>query len=112
MTRLARSVAAAAGLLGACALLALGAGAVIAKGKLKSVKGKADSGIAYLGITRISSSGIEYAAGNDYDAILGTGASTFVISAVVGKTGIHVLAKPMVLFAADGSLAGTATGTA
>jgi len=105
-------VAVAARLLGAWTLLGPGAGAVGAKEKPHRARVKPDSGIAYLGITRISSSGIEYAAGNDYDRFLGTGASTFAIKARADNTGIHVTAEPMVLYSAAGSLTGTATGKA
>ncbi len=111
MTRLTRLMAAAA-LLSACALLAPGPPAIAAKTKPYGAKTKRDSGIAYLGITRISSSAVEYAAGNDYDRVLGTGASAFVIKARIDSTGIHVIAEPMVLYSAAGSLSGTATGKA
>ncbi len=106
-----RSGAGAAGLLGACALLAAGAHATPAK-KPAPHRGRADSGIAYLAITRSHSVLLEYAAGENYDKLLGAGASTYLIRATIDKTGIHLIVKPVVFYSADGSLAGTATGMA
>ncbi len=111
MSRHTRSLAGAAGLLVTCALLAPGAHAIPAK-KPPAHKGRADSGVAYLAITRSHSVLLEYAAGENYDRLLGDGASTYLIKATIDKTGIHLIVKPVVFYTADGSLAGTATGSA
>lgn len=115
MIRLTRSMAGPAGLVGVCALLVVGAGGSAAQasaGKPTLHRGRADSGIAYLAITRSQSVQLEYAAGEDQDKVLGTGASTYTIKAVISKTGIHLTVKPVVFYTANGSLTGTATGTA
>ena len=115
MIGLTRSMAGAAGLLGACALLAPGGGASAAEASARKPslhRGRTDSGIAYLAITRSRSVLLEYAAGEDQDKVLGAGASTYVIKAVFNKSGIHLTVKPVVFYTANGSLTGTATGTA
>ncbi len=111
MSRYTRSVAGAAGLLGTCALITPGATATAAK-KPATHKRRADSGVAYLAITRSHSVLLEYAAGEDYDKLLGPGASTYLIKASIDKTGIRLIVKPVVFYTANGSLAGAATGTA
>ncbi len=115
MIRLTRSNVGAAGLLGACALLAAVAGggaAEAAAGKPSRNRGRTDSGIAYLAITRSHSVRLEYAAGENQDRVLGPGASTYTIKAVFNGSGVHLTVKPVVFYTANGSLTGTATGTA
>jgi hypothetical protein len=109
MTRLTRrSTSLVAGLLATCALIAVGAGAVGAK---TSSKGKGDSGVAYVSITR-TVKGIEYAAGTNSDKVLGSGAVTYDIALLPGPSGtFKVTSKKVVLYTPTGSLTGTATAT-
>lgn len=106
-----RPMAGAACMLGADALIAPGLGAAGAAQPSPNTS-RADSGIAYMAITRARSVMLEYAAGENHDKLLGAGASTYAIKAVFSKTAIHLTVKPVVFYTADGSLTGTATGTA
>jgi hypothetical protein len=105
MNRLTR-LAAATALVGACALIAVTAGAVGASGN-----GRADSATAYVAITHSAGKNY-YAAGNVSDKILGNGAVTYVITAGTGaKPGSIKLGGSVTTFGPTGSLSGADTGT-
>jgi hypothetical protein len=106
MTRLTRSITAAAGLLAVCATLVIGAGAVGARSA-----GRADSGTAYVANTP-KPGGLVYAAGYNQDKILGNGAILYVIKATPNTPGtLKVTARSVALYTNRGSLTGTATAT-
>ncbi|MGI8507280.1 MAG: hypothetical protein ACR2MK_10865 [Solirubrobacteraceae bacterium] len=102
MTRQTRSLTAAASLLAACAIIAVGAGAVGAKGK-----GRADSGTTYAAITHIVGK-TQIAAGNTTDKVLGKGAVTFALTLGTGsKPGTIVAKGTVVVYTSTGSLSGS-----
>jgi hypothetical protein len=106
MSKLPRSLAATAGLIATCALIAIGAGAVGAKSR-----GKPVHGVVYFAITH-TANGKEYAAGNGTSSLFGTEAVTYVIT--VGRTptgSIKVTANPVTTWGKLGTLTGTATST-
>jgi hypothetical protein len=106
MTRFTRSLTVAGGLLAACAIIGVGAGAVGAKSK-----GRADSGTAYVANTP-KPGGLIFAAGFDQDKILGSTAILYQIKAEPNTPGtVKVVAKHVTLYTGKGSLTGTASAT-
>jgi hypothetical protein len=70
-----------------------------------------DSGTSYASITH-TRHGLEYAAGNNYDKVLGEGAITYQLKLIPNSNGtIHVKVPKVVLFTTTGSLTGTASAT-
>ncbi len=107
MTRPARFLTAVLAVLAACGLLTAGA----ATGSQTKSKGRADSGTAYISITH-SVNGIQFAAGNNTDRVLGEGDVTYVISLLPGPTGtFKVTSKRVILYTGTGSLSGTGSAT-
>jgi hypothetical protein len=99
-----RPLAVAAGFLATAALIAVGASSVGAKSS-----GRADSGTVYFAVTHTVGHK-QYAAGNTYDKLFGTGAVTYVNVAKANPSGtITVTTKPVVLFFKDGTMTGVAT---
>ena len=108
MGRRTRTISAIAGMIGACALVAITAATVGAKSKSK---GKADSGVVYFAITH-SAGGKEFAAGNDSDKLFGTGAVTYVVKISSATSGtFKITIKPTTSYYSNGTLTGTATAT-
>jgi hypothetical protein len=106
MSRPTRFLAAVLGSVAAVAVIALAAGAVGAKSG-----GRADTGTVYLAVTHTVGNR-QYAAGNSYDKLFGTGAVTYVNVATATPTGtVKVTTRPVVLFYKDGTLTGSATST-
>jgi len=106
LTRFTRSIVATAGVLSACAVLALGAGAVGAK-----ATGTHDSGVIFFATTH-NANGITYAAGNATDSLFGTEAVTYAIKTAPTTPGsVKVTAKPVTTWTKTGTLSGTATAT-
>lgn len=104
MSKSTRFIGATAGLVAAVALIAIGASSVGARGS-----GRADSGTVYFAVTHTVGSK-QYAAGNSYDKLFGTGAVTYVNIAKANPTGtITVTTNPVVLFYRNGTLTGSAT---
>jgi hypothetical protein len=102
MSKLTRSIAAGTGVIAACALIAIGAGAVGAK-----PKGRATSGTAYAAITH-KVGNIQFVAGDVSDKVLGNGAVTFQLTVGTGSKPGTVGAKGTVtVFTTTGSLSGT-----
>jgi len=72
---------------------------------------QSDSGTAYFAITH-SKGGLEYAAGNNTDKLLGTGAATYALKLLPNKNGsFSVTSKNVVFYTGKGSLSGTAKAT-
>jgi hypothetical protein len=104
MTSLKRSLTAFAGLLAACATIAIGAGVVGAK-----TKGRADSGTTYAAITHTVGN-VQVAAGNVTDKVLGKGAVTFALTIGTGsKPGTIGVSGKVTDYSSTGSLSGTDT---
>ena len=102
MTRMTRSVTAAAGLLAACAVIAVTAVGVGAKGT-----GKATSGTVYAAITHTVGK-TENAAGQVNDTVLGEGAVLFALTVGSGsKPGTVPLKGTLIAFTKTGELSGT-----
>ena len=93
-------------LVGASALLALGAGVVAAKSS-----GKKDSGTIYAAITH-TVNGIEYIAGGGSDKLFGATAVTFTAKPSSGAPGtVPVSVKPVVIYYKNGTLSGSSSVT-
>ncbi len=104
--RIHRWRASAVAMLAALGLTVIGAATVGAK-----PSGRSDSGTAFVANTPKPGS-LVYAAGFDQDKILGSGAILYAIKATTSAPGtIHVNAKSVTLFTANGSLKGTASAT-
>lgn len=86
--------------------LVLTTGAVASKSK-----GKADKGVAYFSVVH-TANGLEYAAGEGTDKVLGNAAATYTIKAGAGAPGtVKVTIKKVTLYTGTGSLVGTASAT-
>ncbi len=104
MNRLTRSLTATAGLLAACAIIAVGAGVVGAKSS-----GRSDAAIAYAAITHTVGK-LQYAAGNVTDKVLGRGAAAFVLTIGTGsKPGTIGIKGTVTVFTKTGAISGTDT---
>jgi hypothetical protein len=100
MTKVIRTVAVSAIIIGAFATVAIAAGT--------STKGKSDSGTIYTAITH-TAGGFEYAAGNDNDKLLGSTAVTYKIKAGASSNGIVLTIPSIVVFTSTGELSGSGT---
>ncbi len=101
-----RLAAAMATTLFATALVAAPAGAT----KGGSGATQKDSGTSYASITH-TKNGLEIAAGNNYDKVLGEGAVTYQLKIVPSNGTVKVKVPKVVLFTTTGSLTGTASAT-
>jgi len=106
MSKGSRLLAGAAAVLTSFALIASAQGRMVG-----GIGPQADSGTAYFAITH-SKGGLEYAAGNNVDKLLGTGAATYALKLLPGRNGsFRVTSKNVVFYTGKGSLSGTATAT-
>jgi len=95
----------------ALAAAALAAGSlVLATGAGAKSSGKADSGTAYFSITH-AANGIDFAAGQGTDKVLGASAATYQIALGASNGTITVTVKKVTIYNGTGSLSGTATAT-
>ena len=92
----------AAAFVAASAMIAIGAAGVGAKTRSA---GQQTSGIDHLSIT-YAAGGYEYAAGDNWDKLLGTGAARFRLKLMPGSTP-NLVSKHVVFYTPKGSLFGT-----
>jgi hypothetical protein len=106
MSKNSRLAAAMATAVAATALVAAPAGAA----KVGSGAPQKDSGTTYASITQ-TKNGLEIAAGNNYDKVLGEGAVTYQLKIVPTNGTFKVQVPKVVLFTTTGSLTGTASAS-
>jgi hypothetical protein len=107
MSKNSRLAAAMATTLAATALVVAPAGAT----KVGSGAPKKDSGTVFASITH-TKNGVDIAAGNNYDKVLGEGSVTYQLKFAPNSNGtINVKVPKVVLFTTTGSLTGTASAT-
>jgi hypothetical protein len=106
MSKNSRLAVAMATTLAATALVVAPAGAT----KVGSGAPKKDSGTVFASITH-TKNGLDIAAGNNYDKVLGEGAVTYQLKIVSSNGTTKVKVPKVVLFTPTGSLTGTASAT-
>lgn len=90
---------------------ALAGTALIAAPAIATSAPKRDSGTTYASITH-TRNGLEIAAGNNYDKVLGEGTISYQLKLIPNANGtIHVKVPKVVLFTTTGSITGTASAT-